>query len=113
MARSDTIRKAKAYLQVNLARDVKEGKKGMFKDVTYEKKTRKYGLIFPPLWWDLIVAFQYLKGAYREAGEGLFIRAGNNKTRGNAFKLEGGRFRLDIRNIIYCKGGERLGQIAQ
>ena len=42
----------------------------------------------------LIAAFQYLKGAYRKAGEGLFIRAGSNRTRGNGFKLEEGRFRL-------------------
>ena len=32
---------------------------------------------------DLIVVFQYLKGAYRKGGEGLFVRAGSNRTRGN------------------------------
>ena len=26
-------------------------------------------------WRDLIVAFQYLKGAYRKAGEGLFYKS--------------------------------------
>ncbi|KAM6360376.1 uncharacterized protein FN964_005608 isoform 1-T1 [Alca torda] len=46
---------------------------------------------------DLIATFQYLKGAYRKAGEGLFARACSNRTRGNGFKLEQGRFRLDIR----------------
>ena len=46
---------------------------------------------------DLIVAFWYLKGAYRKAGEGLFIRACSERMRGNGFKLEEGRFRLDIR----------------
>ena len=35
---------------------------------------------------DLIAAFQYMKGAYRKAGEGLFIRTCNNKKRGNGFK---------------------------
>jgi len=30
---------------------------------------------------------QYLKGAYRKAGEGLFTRAWNDRTRGNGFKL--------------------------
>jgi len=35
-----------------------------------------------------IAAFQYLKGAYRKAGEGLFIWACRNRTRGNGFKLE-------------------------
>jgi len=43
------------------------------------------------------VAFQYLKGAYRKAREKLLIRAGSNRTRGNGFKLEGGRFQVDIR----------------
>jgi len=35
------------------------------------------------------VAFQYLKKAYRKAGEGLFVRACSNWTRINGFKLEG------------------------
>ena len=43
------------------------------------------------------VAFQYLKGAYSKVGEGLFRRACSDKTRGNGFKLEEDRFRLDIR----------------
>ncbi|KFO05944.1 hypothetical protein N312_13471, partial [Balearica regulorum gibbericeps] len=44
---------------------------------------------------DLIVAFLYLKGAYRRDGEGLFIRECSDRTRGNGFKLEG-QFRLDV-----------------
>ncbi|PKU39551.1 reverse hypothetical protein [Limosa lapponica baueri] len=40
---------------------------------------------------------QYLKGAYRRDGEGLFIRECSDRTRGNGFKLKEGRFRLDIR----------------
>ena len=40
------------------------------------------------LWGDLAVAFQYLKGASRKAGEGLLIRTGSNRMRGNGFKLE-------------------------
>ena len=43
------------------------------------------------------MTFQYLKGAYGKAGEGLVRREGSNRTRGNGFKLEEGRFRLDIR----------------
>ena len=50
---------------------------------------------------DLIVAFQYLKGAYRKAGEGLFIRAGRDRMRENGFKLEEGRLRLDIRKKFF------------
>jgi len=35
---------------------------------------------------DLIAGFQYLKGAYKKAGEGLFTRACSDRTRGNGFK---------------------------
>ena len=42
---------------------------------------------------DLTAAFQYLKGAYKKAGEGLFKRAGSDRTRGNGIKLKEGRFR--------------------
>ncbi|GAB0189023.1 hypothetical protein GRJ2_001367600 [Grus japonensis] len=45
---------------------------------------------------DLRAAFQYLKGAYRKAGEGLVTRASSDRTRGNGFKLKEGRFRLDV-----------------
>ena len=36
---------------------------------------------------DFIVVFQHLKGAYRKAEEGLFIRADSHRTRENGFKL--------------------------
>ncbi|KAK4814671.1 hypothetical protein QYF61_024978 [Mycteria americana] len=49
---------------------------------------------------DLITAFQYLKGASRKDGEGLFIRECSDRTRGDGFKLKEGRFRLDIRKKI-------------
>jgi len=35
----------------------------------------------------LIVAFQYLKGAYKQEGEWLFMRVDSDNTRGNGFKL--------------------------
>jgi len=50
---------------------------------------------------DLTVAFQYLKGAYKKAGEGLFTKACSDRTRGNGFKLKEGRFRLDIRKKFF------------
>jgi len=46
---------------------------------------------------DLMAAFQYLKGAYKKAGEGVFTMACSDRTRGNGFKLKEGRFRLDFR----------------
>jgi len=50
---------------------------------------------------DLIGASQYLKGAYKKDGDKFFSRACCNRTRGNGFKLEEGRFRLDIRNKFF------------
>ena len=48
------------------------------------------------LWGDLIAAFQYLKGTYKKSGEGLFTRAGSDRTRGNGVKMKEGRFGLDV-----------------
>jgi len=45
----------------------------------------------------LIASFQYLKQAYKKAGEGLFTRAWSNRTWGNGFKLKDSKFILDIR----------------
>ena len=42
---------------------------------------------------DLIVAFQYLKGAYKQEGGQLFTRVDSDRTRGNGLKLRQGRFR--------------------
>ena len=49
------------------------------------------------LWGDLIAAFQYLKGAYKQEESQVFERVDNSRTRGNGFKLREGRFRLDVR----------------
>ncbi|KFM09505.1 hypothetical protein AS27_09036, partial [Aptenodytes forsteri] len=50
---------------------------------------------------DLLAASQYLKGAYKKDGGKLFSRACCDRTRGNGFKLKGGRFRLDIRKKFF------------
>jgi len=50
---------------------------------------------------DLTAAFQYLKGAYKKDGEGLFTRAWSDGTRGNGFRLKEDRFRLDIRKKFF------------
>ena len=44
---------------------------------------------------------QYLKGAYRKDGEGLFIRESSDRMRGNGFKLKEGGFRLDIKKKFF------------
>ena len=43
------------------------------------------------------MAFQYLKGAYKQEMEWLFTRVDSDRTRGNGFKLRQGKIRLDIR----------------
>ncbi|GAB0177361.1 hypothetical protein GRJ2_000201300 [Grus japonensis] len=50
---------------------------------------------------DLRAAFQYLKGAYRKAAEGLFTRAWSDRTGGNGLKPKEGRFRLGIRKKFF------------
>ena len=52
-------------------------------------------------WRDLIAAFQYLKEAYRKAGEGLFTRACIDRARGNGLLLKEGRFRLAVREKFF------------
>ncbi|KFQ29904.1 hypothetical protein N332_06698, partial [Mesitornis unicolor] len=72
--------------------------------LSYEDRMRELGLYSPEnrmLQGDLIVTFQYLKGAYKKVGEEPFTRTYSNRMRGNGFKLEKGRFRLDIRKKFF------------
>ena len=52
---------------------------------------------------NLIAAFQYLKGAYKQERSKLFERVDNIRTRGNGFKLKEGRFRLDVRGKFFTR----------
>jgi len=50
---------------------------------------------------NLIVAFQYFKGACKKDGDRLFSGACRERARGNGFKLKEGRFRLKIRKKFF------------
>ncbi|PKU26742.1 hypothetical protein llap_22954 [Limosa lapponica baueri] len=61
--------------------------------LSFEDRLRELGLFSLEkrrLLGDLIMAFQYLKGAYRRDGEGLLIRECSDRMRGHGFKLNEG-----------------------
>ncbi|PKU44706.1 hypothetical protein llap_4980 [Limosa lapponica baueri] len=75
------------------------------KHLSYEDRLREFSLFILEkrrLQGDLIIAFQYLEGAYRRDGEGLLMKECSDRMKGSDFKLKVGKFRLDIRKKLFA-----------
>lgn len=49
---------------------------------------------------DLIAVYYHLNGAYKKGGDVLLIRECRDRVRGNGFKLNEHRFRLDLQKFF-------------
>ena len=75
--------------------------------LSYEDRLRELGLFSSEkrrLQEDLIAAFQYLKGAYKQEEDLLFTQSDSDRTRGDGFQLKKGRFRLDVKEECFAQG---------
>ena len=74
--------------------------------LSYEYKVKELGLFsLEKRRLLLIETFQNPKWSYRKEGDRLFSRVCCDQTKGDCFKLEEGRFRLDIKKVFCRKGG--------
>jgi len=74
--------------------------------LSYEERLKGLGLfsLWRRLQENITVAFQYLKGDYKQEEDQLFTRSYSSKTRGNGSKLKGGRFRFDVGQNLLLRG---------
>jgi len=72
--------------------------------LSYKERLRKLGLLSLEkirVQGDLVVAFQYLKEAYKKYGDRFYTRHSSDRTRGNGFKLKESGFKLDaMKNFL-------------
>ena len=75
--------------------------------LSYEERLGELGLFSLAkrrLWGDLIAAFQYLKGVYKQEGEWLFMRVDCDRTRRSGFKPRRGVLGWILGRIFSCRG---------
>ncbi|KAJ7400390.1 hypothetical protein BTVI_105962 [Pitangus sulphuratus] len=84
---------------------------GGLEHLSYEERLRDLELFTVEKrrpWGDPVLAFQYLKETNKNEGEGFFIQADSDRTRGNGFKLKENRFRYQEEIL-----DDALEQVAQ
>ncbi|KAK4832553.1 hypothetical protein QYF61_024053 [Mycteria americana] len=97
------VKKVKAYLELNLGRDLK-GKKGFYRYISSKRKTRGNVVLLLNGTGDLVTkGLEKTEGAFKQTRHrhSPWDLMSSNRKRGNGFKLKEGRFRLDIRKGFF------------